>query len=67
MIKEDNYYSNGNYKIDKYASETMLNCLMYKLVYYRWGDIKSNAREDKGYDTVRRAVIGNKDFKLKHF
>jgi hypothetical protein len=36
-------------------------------VYYRWGEIKSNAREDKGYDTVRRAVIGNRDFKLKHF
>jgi dolichyl-diphosphooligosaccharide---protein glycosyltransferase len=40
---------------------------MYKLVYYRYGDFKQNSREENGYDSVRRAVIGNKGFKLKHF
>jgi len=66
-IKEDNYYNNGNYKIDKGGSETMLNCLMYKLVYYRFGEIKTKSSEEKGYDAVRRGVIGNANFKLKHF
>ena len=45
----------------------MLNCLMYKLVYYRFGEIKTKQNEDKGYDAVRRGVIGNSNFKLKHF
>ena len=40
---------------------------MYKLIYYRFGDIKIKRNEDGGYDSVRRAVIGNPDFKLEHF
>ena len=40
---------------------------MYKLIYYRWGEVKVKRNEDSGYDTVRGAVIGNKDFKLEHF
>ena len=49
------------------SSDTMLNCLMYKLVYYRFGEIKIKRDEEAGFDSVRRTVIGNKDFKLKHF
>ena len=45
----------------------MLDCLMYKLVYYRFGEIKIKRDEDAGYDSVRHTVIGNKHFKLKHF
>lgn len=45
----------------------MLNCLMYKLIYYRYGDIRIKRDEENGYDSVRRSVIGNKDFKLTHF
>ena len=40
---------------------------MYKLVYYRFGEIAVRSGEPKGYDTVRKAAIGNADFKLKHF
>ena len=40
---------------------------MYKLIYYRFGDIKIKRNEDGGYDAVRRATIGNKDFRLEHF
>jgi dolichyl-diphosphooligosaccharide---protein glycosyltransferase len=67
QIKEDNYYNNGNYRVDKSGSETMLNCLMYKLVYYRYGEIKTKSKEEKGYDSVRKTVIGNTGYKLKHF
>lgn len=42
QIKVDNYSASGNYRVDKSASETMLNCLMYKLIYYRYGDFKQN-------------------------
>ena len=40
---------------------------MYKLVYYRFGEIKIKREEEAGFDSVRRTVIGNKNFKLKHF
>ena len=40
---------------------------MYKLVYYRFGEIKIKRDEEAGYDSVRHTVIGNKNFKLKHF
>jgi len=45
----------------------MLNCLMYKLIYYRFGEMKTREKEEPGYDIVRKQVIGNKDFKLNHF
>ena len=39
-IKEKDYFSvDGQYRIDKEASQTMLNCLMYKLSYYRFGEM----------------------------
>lgn len=40
---------------------------MYKLVYYRFGEVKIKRDEESGYDSVRKAVIGNKDFKLEYF
>jgi len=40
QIKEQNYYNkNGRYKIDKDVSPTMENCLMYRLVYYRFSEM----------------------------
>lgn len=67
-IKESNYYNSaGSYKVDKSGSPTLLNSLMYKLCYYRYGEIKLKKDEEKGYDSVRKVVIGNKDIKLKYF
>jgi len=40
---------------------------MYKLVYYRFGEVKIKRDEEAGYDSVRRAVIGHKNFKLEYF
>ena len=39
QIKEQNYYANGRYKIDKDVSPGMKNCLMYRLVYYRFSEM----------------------------
>ena len=66
-MKEDNFYANNQYRVDKGGAPTLLDSLMYKLVYYRFGEIQVKSGEDKGYDVVRKAVIGNKDYKLKHF
>ncbi|KAI9077999.1 hypothetical protein K1719_011102 [Acacia pycnantha] len=37
VIKEPDYLVNGEYRVDKGAAPKMLNCLMYKLCYYRFG------------------------------
>ncbi|KAG6739680.1 hypothetical protein POTOM_057294 [Populus tomentosa] len=52
----------GQYRIDSQATPTMLNCLMYKLSYYRFVET-----DGKGFDRVRQTEIGKKYFKLTHF
>jgi len=65
-IKEQDYYSsNGDFRIDKEGSQTLLNCLMYKLCYYRFGHVYTEGGKPTGYDRVRGAEIGNKDFELE--
>ncbi|KAF7851876.1 hypothetical protein BT93_L2024 [Corymbia citriodora subsp. variegata] len=61
-IKEPDYLRDGQYRIDSQATPTMLNCLMYKLSYYRFVDT-----DGKAFDRVRRTEIGKKYFKLTHF
>lgn len=39
-IKEHDYYTpQGEFRIDKDGSPTLLNCLMYKMCYYRFGQV----------------------------
>lgn len=64
-IKETDYYApNGEFRIDKEGSPTLLNCLMYKMCYYRFGQVYTEGGKPPGYDRVRSAEIGNKDFEL---
>ncbi|XP_037938212.1 dolichyl-diphosphooligosaccharide--protein glycosyltransferase subunit STT3A-like [Teleopsis dalmanni] len=64
-IREKDYYAGtGEFRIDKDGSSTFLNCLMYKMCYYRFGQIFSEGGKPSGYDRVRAAEIGNKDFEL---
>ena len=65
-IKEEDYLNRGQYRIDSGVTETMKNCLMYKLCYYRFGEIQSY-NKGTGFDLVRNAEIGDKNVKLKHF
>ncbi|XP_069106727.1 dolichyl-diphosphooligosaccharide--protein glycosyltransferase subunit STT3A isoform X2 [Argopecten irradians] len=64
-IKESDYYTpQGEFRIDKDGSPTLLNCLMYKMCYYRFGSVYTEGGKPTGYDRVRNAEIGNKDFEL---
>jgi len=66
-IKEEDYYSSDKrFTIDRSGSEKMLNCLMYKLCYYRFGEVYTEQGQPRGYDRVRYVEIGNKDFELEH-
>jgi dolichyl-diphosphooligosaccharide--protein glycosyltransferase len=67
QVKEENFYNNGNYRVDNQATPTMLNSLMYRLCYFRFGEMYTRHGEDSGYDSVRQAVIGKRFFNLNFF
>eukprot|EP01086_Lenisia_limosa_P011309 TRINITY_DN3696_c0_g1_i1.p1 TRINITY_DN3696_c0_g1~~TRINITY_DN3696_c0_g1_i1.p1 ORF type:complete len:707 (+),score=174.40 TRINITY_DN3696_c0_g1_i1:84-2204(+) len=66
-IKEADYYSNGQFRVDANASKTMKESVMYKLCYYRFGEQRTDHRMPAGYDRVRHVEVGDKNIKLKYF
>uniref|UniRef100_A0A6Q2ZIN2 Dolichyl-diphosphooligosaccharide--protein glycosyltransferase subunit STT3B n=1 Tax=Esox lucius TaxID=8010 RepID=A0A6Q2ZIN2_ESOLU len=66
-IRESDYFTpQGEFRVDKAGSPILLNCLMYKMSYYRFGEMQLDFRTPPGFDRTRNAEIGNKDIKLKH-
>jgi len=64
-IKEQDYYTPaGEFRIDKEGSPTLLNSLMYKMCFYRYGSVYTEQGKPTGYDRVRNTEIGNKEFEL---
>jgi hypothetical protein len=52
-IKEWDYYSpSGEFRVDKEGSPTLLNCLMYKMCYYRFGQVYTEGGELLIYSCV---------------
>lgn len=66
-IRESDFFTDrGEFRVDAGGSKTLLNCLMYKLSYYRFGELLIDPRTPPGYDRTRNVEIGNKNIKLKH-
>lgn len=66
-IKESDYFTaNGEFRVDAAGSPILLNCLMYKLCYHRFGDLQLDFRTPSGFDRTRNVEIGNKNVKLNH-
>jgi len=66
-IVESHYFTpRGEYRVDAGGAPTLLNCLMYKLSYYRFGTLITDPSKPPGYDRVRNVEIGNKNIELKH-
>lgn len=62
-IKEWDYYSpSGEFRVDKEGSPTLLNCLMYKMCYYRFGQVYTEGGEL--YSGIVRAIF--REQCLKH-
>ena len=41
LLQESNYFTpQGEFRVDSGGSQTLLNCLMYKLCYYRFGEVQ---------------------------
>ncbi|KAI6645644.1 Dolichyl-diphosphooligosaccharide--protein glycosyltransferase subunit STT3B [Oopsacas minuta] len=67
VIKESDYFTqNGEFRVDSEGAPTLLNCLMYKMCYYRFGEIQFDSRNPSGFDRTRNVEIGNKDISFKH-
>jgi len=64
-IKENDYYTQqGEFRVDKEGAPKLLDCLMYKLSYYKFGQVYTDSEKPPGYDRVRNSEIGNKNFEL---
>ena len=62
-INERNFFTDrGEYKVDDGATATMKNSLLYKMSYYRFGEISKYYGQ--AVDRVRGTVIPNKPIKL---
>lgn len=66
-IKEEDFLNKGSYRIDSGATQTMRDCLMYKLCYYRFGEAMTQQNKPAGYDLVRNAEVADKKIVLKNF
>lgn len=67
-INEKRYFTTkSEFRVDSGGAPTLLNSLMYKLCYHKFGQITTDFGKPTGYDRVRKAEIGNKDFELLHF
>lgn len=66
-IRESDFFTDrGEFRVDSGGTKTLLNCLMYKLSYYRFGELLIDPRTPAGYDRTRNVEIGNKNIKLEH-
>eukprot|EP01090_Pellita_catalonica_P007489 TRINITY_DN18077_c0_g1_i1.p1 TRINITY_DN18077_c0_g1~~TRINITY_DN18077_c0_g1_i1.p1 ORF type:complete len:471 (+),score=46.98 TRINITY_DN18077_c0_g1_i1:44-1456(+) len=66
-ILEDDYYNKEKrFTVDASGSEKLLNCLMYKLCYYNFDKVYTEAGKPHGFDRVRNVEIGHKGFELEH-
>jgi dolichyl-diphosphooligosaccharide--protein glycosyltransferase len=64
FLKVDDYEYRGSYQVYHPVPDALKQSLIYRLSYYRFGEVGDDT---KGFDRVREAEIGYKDFKLKRF
>jgi len=66
IIEADYFTKSGEFRVDAEGSPVLLNCLMYKMCYWRFGQAYTEPGKPPGYDRVRNVEIGNKDFQLQY-
>ena len=58
-LQEDEYMSSkGEYTVGEMGSPKLLNCLMYKMCYYRFDELPMDASAPPGFDRARGTEIG---------
>jgi dolichyl-diphosphooligosaccharide--protein glycosyltransferase len=65
MLQERDFYSSsGNFDIGPNGSPALLNCVAYKLCYYRFGQMHTEYGKPAGYDRARGKEVGKKNIEL---
>lgn len=65
MPSEKDFYSSaGSFDVGPGGSPTLLNCVAYKLCYYRFGQMHTEYGKPPGYDRARGREIGRKNIEL---
>lgn len=65
MPGERDYYSSaGNFDIGPNGAPALLNCVAYKLCYYRFGEVHTEYGKPPGYDRARSREVGRKNIEL---
>jgi len=54
----------GNFDVGPGGAPALLNCVAYKLCYYRFGEMHTEYGKPPGYDRARSREIGKKNFEL---
>lgn len=58
-IKEHDYYTpTGEFRVDREGSPVLLNCLMYKMCYYRFGQVYTEASESLSHPQAVPLLLG---------
>ena len=58
-IAENNYYSaSGQYDMGPNGNPIMHESIMFKMCYYRFGELQTEYGKPAGYDSIRQTVIG---------
>jgi dolichyl-diphosphooligosaccharide---protein glycosyltransferase len=66
VVETDYFNAMGQYRMDATVSPRMMNSMMYKMCYYRFGQVQTQYGKGGGYDLVRGSEIGNKNVQLTH-
>ncbi|KAH7815452.1 putative dolichyl-diphosphooligosaccharide--protein glycosyltransferase subunit STT3B [Monocercomonoides exilis] len=66
IVEADYLSKRGEYRVDSEAGPAFLNCILYKMCYYNFGQITTRADKPAGFDLARNQVIGNKDISFEH-
>lgn len=64
-IQESDYMNRGQFDLSRNGSKTLLDSLMYKLIYYNFHELTRHG--NRGYDVVRRQVVGREVNSLQYF
>lgn len=62
--ERDFYSASGNFDIGPQGAPALLNCVAYKLCYYRFGEVHTEYGKPPGYDRARSREVGRKNIEL---
>jgi len=62
--EKDFISSQGQFDIGPQGAPALLNCLAYKLCYYKFGQVQTDYGKPAGYDRARGREVGNKNIVL---